>query len=412
VSPKKAAPKAPVATGPTYAVIGGAGAMGRITVRDFVETAGPDATILIADYNLPAAKKLAASFGSPRVRAVQVDVTNVGATARALKGVFAVASCVQHDFNLPVMRACLAAGSHYVDLGGLFHVTRQQLKLHGQFKKKKLLALLGMGAAPGIVNVLARKGADDLDEVHEIHVMVGGVDRTPGRTPSILGASYSMQTIIEEASEPAAFFTGGKFTFVEALSGDDEVHFPAPVGTKKPARTLHSEVATLPLSYKDKGVREVSFRIAFSPELVEKLRFLRALGLLSGEPVKMGKGTFVPRDVLLRLLRDVAPGNPGGAPDEYEVLRVVVRGKKNGVGVERTIDGHTPGIPDWGLGVDADTGCPPSICCQLIWRGDIAERGCLPPEKAVPVAPFLAELAKRRITVREQERLLPGGAPN
>src|SRR5205814_8509293 len=135
----------------------------------------------------------------------------------------------------------------------------------------------------------------------EIHAQVGNVDRAARRPSSPLGTSYSLQTILEESTQPAAVFTKGKFTFVEAMSGREEVRFPAPVGLRRPAFTIHSEVATLPLSYKDKGIRECSFRIAFSDELDERLRFVRALGLSSLEPLQVrGKSpaTVIPQEVL------------------------------------------------------------------------------------------------------------------
>jgi hypothetical protein len=46
-------------TAPTFVVVGGAGAMGRITVRDLVESAPPEARVVIADYNIKAARALA-----------------------------------------------------------------------------------------------------------------------------------------------------------------------------------------------------------------------------------------------------------------------------------------------------------------------------------------------------------------
>jgi lysine 6-dehydrogenase len=384
-------------------VIGGAGAMGRITVRDLVETAPPDVEVVIADYDGAAARKLARSYAARGAKALQLDVKNVGATAKALKGSFGVIAAVQHQLNLPVMDACLRAGCHYTDLGGLFHFTRKQLKLDAAFKKKGLTAILGMGAAPGIVNVLARSSADELDEVHEIHVLVGGIDRTPGRPSTPLGTSYSILTILDEATMPAAVFTGGKMTFAPAMSGQLDVRFPDPVGLRRPAYTIHSEVATLPLSYKKKGVREVSFRIAFPDELDANLRLLTALGVTAEAPVKIGKQTVVPRDVLLALVRRLPRVDFEGQPDEYEVLRVVVRGLAAGRPVEETVDCHCPGIPAWGLGVDADTGCPPSIAMQLLQRGVITARGVLPPERAVPAPAFFAELEQRGLKI-ERER--------
>ena len=391
------------AKGRTFVVIG-AGAMGRITVRDLVETAPEGSTVVVADHDEKAARAVARAHTGKRVKigAARVNARDPRQTARLLRDVdaFAVVTAVQHQLNLSVMQAALAAKAHYTDLGGLFHHTRRQLRQHAAWKRADRLALLGMGAAPGVVNVLARSAADTMEEVHEIHVLVGSVDRTEGRPSTAMGTSYSIQTILEEASEDAALFTGGRFTFVPAMSGAVEVVFPEPVGRKVPACTIHSEVATLPLSYKKKGLRECSFRIAFHEGLVEKLGFLRAIGLLSDQPLAAAGG-LAPRDLLVTLLKRLPPAPRwDGVPDEYEVLRVIVRGVRGGAPVEEVVDCHTPGIPEWKLGVDVDTGCPPSIAVQMLARGEITARGCLPPEQAVPAEPFFRELERRRMTVR------------
>jgi saccharopine dehydrogenase-like NADP-dependent oxidoreductase len=391
-------------------VAGGAGAMGRITVTDLVNTAPDDIEVVIADYNLAAAKALARTFASKReVRALRIDITNVKSTANALKSAFGVIGAVQHQLNLPLMHACLGAGAHYCDLGGLFHFTRKQLAFDKRFKNAGLLAVLGIGAAPGIVNVMARAAADAMDEVHEIHVKVGSVDRTLGRPSSVLGTSYSLATILDEANMPAALFTGGKFVFVEPMSGVEEVDFPSPIGTRRPTYTIHSEVATLPLSFAAKGVREVSFRIAFDDELDERLRFLRALGASSDKPVEVRTGPrtkvrVAPRDVVMALAARLKNVEWQGVPDEYEVLRVVVSGRANRAAITETLDCHCAGMPAWGFGVDVDTGCPPSILMQMLARGDIdaMTRGVLPAEQAIPVVPFFKELAKRGLRIERR----------
>ena len=61
--------------------------------------------------------------------------------------------------NLDAMRACLEAGCHYIDLGGLYWLTGRQLELSDEFERAGLLALLGMGSSPGKTNVMARRGA-------------------------------------------------------------------------------------------------------------------------------------------------------------------------------------------------------------------------------------------------------------
>ena len=373
--------------------------MGRIAVRDLFETAS-DAEILIADYNLESAQKLARSYRSPRVKAAFVDVLDLQATSRLLRGAFAVINSVQYEYNLHVMKAALRAGSHYLDLGGLFHMTRKQLKLDSKFKKAGLTAILGIGAAPGITNVLARFAADQLDRVREIHIRLGSIDETKVINPPPLASSYSIQTILEEFSYPPAVFTRGKFRFVEPMSGEEEVIFPAPVGRQYPMCTIHSEVATLPLTYKSKGIREVSFKIAFDRDFTEKIRFLRDIGLAAEKAVTVKGVQVAPRDLLIRLIRTLHKPVTRGPLKEYEVIRVVVKGKKDGKAQTWVVDCHTRGMPRWSIGLDIDTGSPPSIAAQMLAAGEIKARGAVPAEVAIEPKLFFAELKKRNMEVR------------
>ena len=67
---------------PRIAVVGGAGAMGRITVRDLAETAR-DADIVVADRDAKAARRLARALPRP-VRVVEADASDASGLARAL----------------------------------------------------------------------------------------------------------------------------------------------------------------------------------------------------------------------------------------------------------------------------------------------------------------------------------------
>ena len=118
---------------------------------------------------------------------------------------------------------------------------------------------------------------------------------------------------------------------------------------------------------------------------------------------------MVPRDVLLALLAKQPKTDAGGVSDEYEVLRVIVRGLRGGHKVEEVLDCHCPGIPKRHLGVDVDTGCPPSIFVQMLARGEIAARGVLPPEVAIPAEPFFRELIARGMTIQRSDTPLEPG---
>ncbi len=63
------------------------------------------------------------------------------------------------------MEACLRAGAHYLDLGGLYHVTAAQFETFApadggdRFESAGLLAVLGIGSSPGKTNLMAVQAA-------------------------------------------------------------------------------------------------------------------------------------------------------------------------------------------------------------------------------------------------------------
>ena len=58
--------------------------------------------------------------------------------AGALEGCDVLVNSASYRINLEAMRACLSAGCHYLDLGGLYWLTGEQLELHGEFERAGL----------------------------------------------------------------------------------------------------------------------------------------------------------------------------------------------------------------------------------------------------------------------------------
>jgi len=375
--------------------------MGRIVVRDLFEFAETDDQIVIGDFDLLKAKALAKSFKDRRVRAAQIDVRKPRQTVRALRGAFALINCIQHDFNLLVMEAALRAQTHYIDLGGLFHMTKRQLPLDPKFREIGRLAILGMGAAPGITNLLARAGADQLDTVREIHCRVAGADQTRYKELPALPLSYSLRTIIEEFSLDPAVFSKDKLGFLSPLSGQIPMKFPRPVGVQLPMHTIHSEVATLPFSFSQKGVKEVSFKIAFDPIFLQKVKFLKDLGLTSRAPITIDGAKIAPLDLLSKVAAAQTPPTRIGKLRQHEVVRTIVKGTKNGRKLTLILDCYTQGNAKWNLGSDINTGCPPAIVARMIAAGEIVGSGVAAPEEIVPPTEFFRHLKRRgfRLTI-------------
>lgn len=387
-----------------FMVIGGAGSMGRIVVRDLYETAGAHASICVADYNRQAAIQYARSFRSKRVLGMALDITNKQSAVALVHGSTVIINCTSHHLNVAVMEIALAAGVHYVDLGGLFFVTKKQLKLHTAFKKKGLLALIGMGASPGITNIMALYAARQFDAVQEIHCRIGSRDTTAYSFLPALPVAYSIKTLLEEFSFRPPVFTKGKLEYVEPMSGAVPHNFGKPIGIQKPMYTIHSELATLPNSFKRQGVQEVSFKIAFDDLLLDRIRFLRDVGLAATEPITVSGQQVVPIDVTNQVVMSQKKPVSSGPLQQYEIVRTIVKGTVNGKKRTKIIDCHTPGMPDWDVGVDINTGAPPAIAAQMIARGDISLRGVLPAEKVIEPEPFFEALTLRNMHITTKSR--------
>jgi saccharopine dehydrogenase-like NADP-dependent oxidoreductase len=374
---------------PLVAVLGGAGAMGRATVFDLTRSGYP---VRLLESDAVAAGRIARRYGHGRAVAAVADARDPRALARTLAGSAAVVNCAPYVFNLTVMEAALGARCHYLDLGGLFHTTRKQLALDGAFRRRRLLAVLGMGSAPGIANVLARAAADPLRAVRAIRVYNGGADFTRYRAPVAFG--FSPATVLDEFTLRPMVFEEGRFRSRPPLSGGEDCLFD--VGLQRTHLSLHSEVATLPLSYRKKGIRECFFKIAYDAALIERLRLLIELGLADRASGPRG---VAPRDVLLDCFKRLPP--PPDQIDDRDCLAVVVEGADRGGPVRVRYD--LTALPQKRPPLSAvarDTGFPPAIVVGMILGGLIRERGVRPPEACVPVAPFLAALAERGMGAR------------
>src|SRR5262245_5629094 len=208
--------------------------------------------------------------------AEHVDARDPGSLARALDGADVVVNAADYRLNLDVMRGSVGAGAHYVDLGGLFHVTRKQLALDGEFRAAGLTAILGLGSAPGKTNLLAGAAARRLGE-DPVSMEIWAATRDPAAANHPFPAPYSVQTLRDELELRPMVVHGGELTDVEPLSGEAVREFPEPVGRASGIYTLPSELATLPGSLP--SLREASFRLCLSPGLLEKLLALEEGGL-------------------------------------------------------------------------------------------------------------------------------------
>ncbi len=376
------------------AVIGGAGAMGQVTVTDLVESPGVD-QVLIVDPDAERADALADSLAGRGARVVTAMPT--GPLAELLHGIDATVNASGHAHNISVMQACLEVGSHYTDLGGLYHVAVAQYAFHEQFEAAGLTATLSMGSATGLTNMLAARAVElaALDTVESIEL----VDATvPGRTyhPSESYAPpYAAVTLIEEYTAPAPQFIDGAIQLMAAGSGARSYDFPG--GAVECVYTIHSEPATLPRSYSDRGIQRVEWRLGLAPADHVRLLSFVASGLASNDPIAIEGVTVRPADVLAAVLGRQVRGGAGTADSgAVEWFRAIVRGQSSTGSTEIVCDVKVVDPPSGEFSGGAwVTGVPPSIAAQVMASGQAIRTGVHGPELAIPVSTFFAELGRR-----------------
>lgn len=361
--------------------IGGSGPMGRAATKLISDHYGAG-RLTVADFHLEEAQSWAQELQKSFVDAAFIDLDQPEAFGNRFRDYDLVLNLAPYRFNKAVMEGSLEGDCHYVDLGGLFHMTNRQLPLDPQFKAAGKTAVLGMGASPGMANLAAEVGAREMDQVREIHIRTGSKG-------SAGGFPYSPVTVLEEATFQPRLFTSGELKAVEPLSGEQTYRMPEPIGEVLGFYSIHSELATLPFRYP--GIQEVSFRVAFSAELVQGIKILVGYGLTRREPLDLGGGvSFSPWDFLLKHF-ETFPRASGVA--EKKSLRVTTLGKKDNKDLAVQYEVLVDSRPDWGLTATAVwTGFPAAVATKLILEGK-TPAGAQAPEALFEPEDILPELA-------------------
>lgn len=381
-------------------VIGGCGAMGSEATRDLATTGGFD-DITIADINVAQAEALAAALnlasGRDHVHAARVDGSNEDELAELMRGKDVVVNTMTYHFGMPATRAAIRAGARYVDLGGL-HNTPKQLALDSEARAAGATIVLGCGATPGVTNVLARRGANDLDQVDAIHIAFAS-HRSIAPSPGLL------DTVIDEFSPEASrfYWEDGTLVEVQPFDGARTVPFQSPVGEQEVYYVPHSETHTLH-RFIAKGLHRVDVRGAWRPEIMRALRMFLDYRLITSDTVKVN-GMEVRAKEFLRahLLQEASNGHERDEGDWAFLLHVEVVGRREGREAHRIYRTSHPAMSDWGKQSTAKmTGIPASIGAQLLARGEVDRTGVMAPEAAFDPTRFIGELARRDIYVEER----------
>ena len=376
----------------------GAGAVGTVSALKFVQEAVLE-KLVIADAVSARASLLADRLKDPRVSSIQLNAGDQAEVVRTIRETRAtiVLNAALPATNIEVMRACLEAGCHYIDLasGGSDNdgipKLEDQFALDADFKAAGRIALLGMGADPGTTNVYAAYARKHLlDTVTELRVRDGDNSVCQGHNGFV--AAFSPWVFIDECLCKAVSFRDGRYHLEDPLTGFEPFDFPE-LGVLNCYYVDHEESKTLPRYFPD--ARVVDFKLCMDDVTVETLRVMKRLGLSGKGRVRVGEASIAPRDLVVSLLPD--PKDLAGRMRGKTCVGTLAKGTKNGQPrafyIYNVADHETVYVE---LGVQAtayQTGIPPVIAARLIHDGRWSGPGVRSPEEFDP-DPFMERLAR------------------
>lgn len=132
-------------------VLGGYGAVGRAVAGALVDGGHP---VVVAGRDGGRSSALAARLG-PRASGTTLDVDDLTGLERLLVRASAVVVCVERN-NRTIAERCIAHGVPLVDVSATPAVVDSIEALDREARRSRSTALISVGLAPGITNVLAR----------------------------------------------------------------------------------------------------------------------------------------------------------------------------------------------------------------------------------------------------------------
>jgi lysine 6-dehydrogenase len=304
-----------------------------------------------------------------------------------------VMNALPYYFNYPIAKAAVSAGLHYADLGGNTEIVQKQRTLHARAQKQDVSVIPDCGLAPGMVNIIAAEGIRRIGEAQSVKIFVGGLPQKP-EPPLNYQIVYSLEGALDYYTTPSWVLRAGRPEQVDALSELESVQFPNPVGTLEAFHT-GGGISTMPWAYKGK-IQTMEYKTLRYPGHVAIMRPIRELGLLSMDPVKVKGTKVVPRDAFIAA---VSPQLSKPNARDLVALRVEVTGRDG-----RRVAWELLDYYDEATGISAmmrTTGYSLAITGVMQVDGRVTQSGVHTPDEAVPFQPYVDELKRRGVEIRE-----------
>jgi len=387
------------------ALLGGAGMMGQGIVRDLLsDRAIVDiAELRLFDSSRARMQALGEAMNDTRLSLHELDVSDPQALRRALDGVDICVNAVPTlaGHQMAIFAAALDARADYVDLGGLGTYTVKQLEWHEQFRAAGVVAVLGVGADPGMSNVICRAVADQLDEIDSINLYWAAT--LSGAENPLLVPPYSVSTVLAEYAHPCVQFLDGRHVECAPQTGRETIDLPEPWGRCEFMYSIHSEQLTVPLAdgIRQKGIKEFTWKLHLPHREHEAWVGLVKAGFGDFDrPVDINGTPVRPLDLLNAVInRNIAENTQRIPPQQSSEIHFAIgRGRVGGQPATARCEVVVRANAMYEGYVDAATSMNASIAVQLMLR-EPRRPGVYAPEAYFDTQAYFVEAEKRQFAI-------------
>ncbi|TVP55869.1 MAG: saccharopine dehydrogenase [Gemmatimonadales bacterium] len=377
-------------------VLGG-GAQGSAAAYDLLQDPEVE-EVVIGDMNPDGSPAFLAPHVGGRLRLEVVDARDSDSVREAMRGMDAVVCALPYYFNTEMTRLAIEVGAHFADLGGNTEIVEEQRAMDAEAKAAGVSVIPDCGLAPGMVNILAQAGIDELDKTESVRMWVGGLPQDP-EPPLNYQIVYSMEGVLDYYTTPGLVLHEGKPVEVEALTGMEELEFPEPLGRLEAFYTAGG-ISTLPYRYEGE-LGTMEYKTLRYPGHARIMKAIRDLGLLDDTPVRVGDSEITPRQFFIDR---VSPTLRKPEGRDLVALRVEIRGTRNGeaAGIRYDLLDRY----DEATGITAmmrTTGYSLALTGLMQCRGQIREQGVRTPDETVEPPAYMDGLARRGIQIHRSE---------
>jgi saccharopine dehydrogenase-like NADP-dependent oxidoreductase len=352
--------------------------------------------IIVAGRSLSPAQE-AAKVAGGKARAVQVDASNEEQVAALAEAADLLINVTGPYFKtlMPALRAAIKSGTNYLDYSEDGRTTEEALELDGAARAAGIVALLGMGEAPGLNSLVCRYVCERLDEpqdltfgwIEDVETIFGDARESLEEIESTGRVSGALQAVLHYFSGEIQTYRDGGWATIPAF--EEAGLLPTPEGGSATGYIFGTaEVITLPRHIPT--LRSVTALAGLSPIPVNELLRLQARRIAAGEVDEHGAATAFFRALVEKPDRWLA----GERDTEFRLNAVIADGIRNG-----KRERHMTTIR-WNFdALDAREGIgtagPLALAALKILSGELSQRGVLPPEACFEPTAFFEELQAR-----------------